>query len=339
MPKFDHGGKYDDRLHKKDVETFNLNDSEYADDTMLNFTERLQLASWAPDLYQTFADCGMEIHVKKPGDKKAKTVALFVPAQGCEYDRFHSDVGGAGTYGGEDLSDIPIKVGDIEGVIPVVEKAVYLGGVIDKNLNHETAVDARISKASAAFGKLKGYVFASKDISLPAKRAAYVALVLSILLYGCECWAITASMRRKVQSFHNRCSRIMCGINMWHVKEQHIKTDSVLEQLGLRSVGIYMARRRLRWLGHVRRMDWSRLPRKLLSSWVYQARPLGRPRKRWAESIEDDIKTAGLTFSNWHEKANEENKLEWKNRIKKLGEPRKKLSGMNKTKKTKKQTN
>jgi hypothetical protein len=33
----------------------------------------------------------------------------------------------------------------------------------------------------SAFGKLKGYVFASKDISLPAKRAAYVALVLSIL--------------------------------------------------------------------------------------------------------------------------------------------------------------
>ena len=132
----------------------------------------------------------MEIHIKKPGDKKAKTVALFVPAQGCECDRFHSDVGGAGTYGGEDLSDIPIKVGDTEGVIPVVEKAVYLGGVIDKNLNHETAVDARISKAPAAFGKLKGYVFASKDISLPAKRAAYVALVLSILLCGYECWAV-----------------------------------------------------------------------------------------------------------------------------------------------------
>merc|ERR1711966_606786 len=85
-------GKYDGRLHKKGVETFNINDSEYADDTMLNFTGRLQLASWAPALYRTFADCGMEIHIKKPGDKKAKTVALFVPAQGCEYDRFHSDV-------------------------------------------------------------------------------------------------------------------------------------------------------------------------------------------------------------------------------------------------------
>ena len=51
---------------------------------------------------------------------------IIAPAQGCEYDRFHSDVGGAGTYGGEDLSDIPIKVGDIEGVIPVVEKAQFI---------------------------------------------------------------------------------------------------------------------------------------------------------------------------------------------------------------------
>jgi hypothetical protein len=33
----------------------------------------------------------------------------------------------------------------------------------------------------------------------------------------------------------------------------------------------------------------------------------------------DDIKTARLKRSNWHEKAKEENKLEWKNRIKKVG--------------------
>jgi hypothetical protein len=133
----------------------------------------------------------------------------------------------------------------------------------------------------------------------------------------------------------------MCGINinLQHVKEQHIKAGSVLEQLGLRPAGIYMARRRLRWLGHVRRMDWSRLPRKLLSLCVYQARPLGRPRKRWAESIEDDINTAGLKFSNWHEKANEENKLEWKIESKSWGNlARNALSGMAKKKKTKEKT-
>ena len=111
------------------------------------------------------------------------------------------------------------------------------------------------------------------------------------------------------------------------VKEQHIKTCTILEELGLRSVDIYMVRRRLRWLGHVRRMDWSRLPRKLLSSWVYQARPIGRPHFRWAESIEADLKMAGQKITKWHEQAKTENKQDWKKMIDNLDEPRKKLRG------------
>ena len=48
-------------------------------------------------------------------------------------------------------------------------------------------------------------------------------------LYGCECWATTAEIRRKLTSFHNRCARTMIGINMWHVKNQRIKTEVALE--------------------------------------------------------------------------------------------------------------
>ena len=70
--------------------------------------------------------------------------------------------------------------------MPVVEKARYLGVVLNRNANHEAAVDDRIAEASSAFCKLKTSLFKSDDISLPAKRAAYVALVLSILLYGSE---------------------------------------------------------------------------------------------------------------------------------------------------------
>ena len=120
----------------------------------------------------------------------------------------------------------------------------------------------------------------TKNISLEAKRAAYVTCVLSILLYGCECWANTAEIRRKLTSFHNRCARTMVGINMWHVKNQKIKTEVTLEKLGLRSLEIYMTRRRLRWVGHVGRMDNSRKPKNFLTSWVYQKRPMGRPHLR-----------------------------------------------------------
>ncbi len=89
-------------------------------------------------------------------------------------------------------------------------------------LGHISDVEARISQANGAFASLK-ILFKNKNISLEAKRAAYVTCVLSILLYGCECWANTAEIRRKLTSFHNRCARTMVGINMWHVKIRESK--------------------------------------------------------------------------------------------------------------------
>ena len=49
-------------------------------------------------------------------------------------------------------------------------------------------------------------------------------------------------------------------------------------------------------------MGWGRVPRKLLSSWVYQGRPRGRPCMRWAESIEIDLELAGIPISKWAER-------------------------------------
>jgi hypothetical protein len=38
--------------------------------------------------------------------------------------------------------------------------------------------------------------------------------------------------------------------------------------LCLTSLDLFISHRKLRWAGHVRRMDWSRLPRKFLTSWA-----------------------------------------------------------------------
>ena len=62
-------------------------------------------------------------------------------------------------------------------------------------------------------------------------------------------------------------------------------------------VETYVHRRQLRWIGHVSRMPWDRLPRKFLSSWCYQARPIGRPVYRWGEGAEGAIKA--LKVKDW----------------------------------------
>lgn len=100
------GGAY--APFKDGVEVVEVSDSEYADDTAVLFPSRAELEKWAPVLIQTFADFGMEVHIKRPGDRKEKTIVLFVAVQGCEYDRYFASEGGAATYGGTDLSDIKL---------------------------------------------------------------------------------------------------------------------------------------------------------------------------------------------------------------------------------------
>jgi hypothetical protein len=46
--------------------------------------------------------------------------------------------------------------------------------------------------------------------------------------------------------------------------------------LGLTSLDQVISNRKLRWAGHVRRIDWSRLPRKFPTSWVDAPRCRGR---------------------------------------------------------------
>ena len=49
-------------------------------------------------------------------------------------------------------------------------------------------------------------------------------------------------------------------------------------RLHLDAIDVYVARRQLRWVGHVLRMDYSRLPRRMLTAWVPHPRPRGAPR-------------------------------------------------------------
>ena len=53
---------------------------------------------------------------------------------------------------------------------------------------------------------------------------------------------------------------------------------------------------RVKWLGHIERMDRARPAGKLLDWRRMGNRPVGRPRQRWQEDVMDDLK-------NWKEAA------------------------------------
>jgi hypothetical protein len=48
--------------------------------------------------------------------------------------------------------------------------------------------------------------------------------------------------------------------------------------------------RRLEWLGHIIRMDGARVAKKVFVSKPEGRRDIGRPKLRWLDDVEDDIK-------------------------------------------------
>ena len=61
--------------------------------------------------------------------------------------------------------------------------------------------------------------------------------------------------------------------------------------------------RRMRWVGHVARMEERRGVYKVLVGKPEGKRPLGRPRHRWADNIKMDLEEVGRGCGDWMELA------------------------------------
>ena len=70
--------------------------------------------------------------------------------------------------------------------LQVVDNFTYRGSTLSGVMHIDDDVNARIAKASAAFGRLPGSVWDRSGIRLDTKLKVYKAVVLQTLLYGCE---------------------------------------------------------------------------------------------------------------------------------------------------------
>ena len=61
--------------------------------------------------------------------------------------------------------------------------------------------------------------------------------------------------------------------------------------------------RRLRWAGHVARMEEGRVVHKVLVGKPEGKRQLGRPRRRWEDNIRTDLEEVGRGCGDWMELA------------------------------------
>ena len=65
--------------------------------------------------------------------------------------------------------------------------------------------------------------------------------------------------------------------------------------------------RRLRWAGHITRMEEGRSAVKILAGKPTGKRLLGRPRRRWEDDIRMDLEEIGISAGNWVDSAQDRN--------------------------------
>jgi len=84
---------------------------------------------------------------------------------------------------------------------------------------------------------------------------------------------------------------------MWRARN-NMQMDKLIEGA---DVARFIKAKRIKWLGHIQRIDETRPTRKLLDWKPMGTRPVGRPRQRWQEDVMEDLKK--LKVKNWKETA------------------------------------
>ena len=192
----------------------------------------------------------------------------------------------------QDVSTAPsISIGD--HTLVVVEKFTYLGSTITKNLSLDPELNSRIGKATTAMARLTKRVWENDMLTTKTKMNVYQACVLSTLLYGSEAWTLYSYQERRLNTFHLRCLRRLQGLT-W---QDRVTNIDVLAKAGMASMQTMLTTRRLRWLGHVARMQDNRIPKKLLYGELASGtRPTGRPSLRYKDVCKRDLKAGGFNL-------------------------------------------
>ena len=129
---------------------------------------------------------------------------------------------------GKPHKDITVK----DQQLQVVDKFAYLGSTLPKVLHIDDEVNARIAKASAAFGQLRGSIWDRSGIRLNTKLKVYRSVVLPTLLYACKTWTVYQRHAKGLNHFYTSCLRKLLKIK----RQDRIPDTEVLKRAGVQNV-------------------------------------------------------------------------------------------------------
>jgi hypothetical protein len=129
-----------------------------------------------------------------------------------------------------------------------------------------------------------------------------------VVTYGSVTWCLTANDERSLRTWERKVLRKIYGpvsVNgIWRIRTNK-ELMTLYQEL---YIVAEIKNARLRWLGHVERMSEDRVIKELYLSKPEARRSVGRPKMRWLEDVEEDLRK--MSIGGWRGMARRRD--EWK---------------------------
>jgi hypothetical protein len=129
----------------------------------------------------------------------------------------------------------------------------------------------------------------------------YKTSIRPVVTYSSDIWTLTAKDVNNLRIFEMQILRKIFGPvnidNVWRI-QNNMEIDELIKHA---DIVRFIKAQRIKWLGHIQRMDQTRPTRKLLDWKPMRTRSVGKRRQRWQENVMKDLKK--LKVQNWKETA------------------------------------
>ena len=113
-------------------------------------------------------------------------------------------------------------------------------------------------------------------------------------MYGVETWAV-----KKMEVTGMKVLRWMCGVT----RLDKIRNEKIRGSTKMGEISKKVQERRMRWYGHVMRRYEEYVGKRAMGIEVQGSRRRGRPKKRWADCVKDDLRDKGRSGKKVYDRA------------------------------------
>ena len=134
-------------------------------------------------------------------------------------------------------------------------------------------------------------LLSSSLLSKNVKIRIYKTVIFPVVVYGCETWSLTLWEEHRLRVFENRVLRRIFGPKRDGVTGEcrKLHNEELNDLYSSPNIVLVIKSRRMKWAGHVARMEEGRGVHKVFVGILDGKIPMGRPSCRWEDNIKMDL--------------------------------------------------